>query len=231
MYLKKTPKYPIRKWFGRYSAYTAVELNLNRWLHTSKAIEFFLRAFPRYRSLEHFTSADVADFQAVNPSAHLLPVQRFWEWLILKGGIPIRQIVLDPTRKIIKTKSNLGINDMLRLLDNCETIELKKRVIGAVNGGKPHIPETSKLWPEFQRASARARMLPGFRLNHLKVRVANRLGKDMVQAYCEKLLNALPPEAELSSDTFTAIQLSSLDERTPVPNSYNDLLPGSGIIE
>ena len=202
MYLKTKPKYPIRKWLGKYSANQAIAVSMNKWQKDEIAIEKFLRSFPRYRSLEHFTSADVADFRIVNPLIDLNPVHNFWEWLITKRDVRIRQIVLDASRPRIRTKSNLGIEDMLRLLDNCETIELKKRVINAVYGGKTYLADTHRLWPEFLRASQRAGMLQGFRLGHLKVRVAGRLGKGLIDNYCQQLLNALPKEPELPSHTF-----------------------------
>lgn len=231
MYLKKTPRYPIRKWLGKYSAYLAVMSPMTTWIRQEANVEFFLRSFPRYRSMEHFTSADVADFRVVNPSADLLAVQRFWEWLIVKHGLWIRQIVLDPTRLIVKTKSNLGINDMLRLLDECETIELKKRVINAVGGGPSHVNINTLLWQELQRAASRAKMLPGFCLKHLKVRVASRLGKDVVKAYCEKLLNALPKEAELTGDSFTTVHTATLDVGTTVSYRDHNLLSIGDIVQ
>jgi hypothetical protein len=195
MYLKKKPKYPVRKWLGKYSAYSATQKKTKKWEQEEACIERFLRCFPRYRSLEHFTATNFADFVVLYPKANVKPIRHFWNWL-KKQGLPLYQVAINCYKPRVKTNYNLNLEDMLRLLEHCRTTVLKRKIINAVKGESSFIPSRCiGLRQELRNAATSAGMPVDFRLCQLKARVNSRVGQGIVENYCNQLLNALPVEA------------------------------------
>lgn len=232
MYLKKKPKYPVRKWLGKYSAHTAMLYkNVQAWESNEAAIERFLKSFPRYRSLEHFTATDFADYKALHPSTDARPVRQFWIWL-KSQGLPLYQIALDSYRSPHKTNYNLDLNDMLRLLNECSSPELKRKIISAVKGESAHIPvRLVALNEELRNAASRVGLPANFRLCHLKARVNKRLRQDLIESYCQKLLDTLSVEPKTTSDTFAAIEASSSNVWPSIGDSYHHLPTSIRVIQ
>jgi hypothetical protein len=205
--------------------------NTKAWESNEAAIDRFLRSFPRYRSIEHFTATDFADYKILHPYIDPGPIKHFWEWL-REQGLPLYQIAIDGYRAKRKTVNNLCLDDMLRLLDECSSTELKRKIIGAVKGEPSHIP-VSKHWlrEELRNAASRVGLPADFRLSRLKARVNKRLRQGLIEHYCQKLLDTLPVETEAASDTLGAIQLSPANEWSPVTYRNNYLPSGIQVVQ
>jgi hypothetical protein len=230
MYIKKRPKFCVRYWLGKYSAVHAYEVSIGRWYTDEKIIEQFVRTFPKKKSLEKFLACDVQDFRLMHPAIDIRPVKVFWEWLKEQGLPGIGQIVfMHRPLKLPKRKSNLSLVDGIRLLGECDSIELKRKVIGAISGESCAL--APRLREQLGTAAIRAGLPVDFCLQDLKVRVNSRIGKDVIQAYGKQLRDALPLEPEPLSHPFGTIQRPPFHKWPPVSDSHNNLPSGDFVVE
>lgn len=246
---RRKPKYPVRLWLGKYEAWISV---MGKSLDTKKLVsstlERFLGLFPTYRGIEQFTTTDVADYIVIRERTQkpylvdkdLWIIFRFWEWMIHQKGLFLYNIVNAYKNRAKhpcvltcrKSKKSLSLEEVSRLLNSCETIELKQFVI-KVLARKPYWNKwRTKFGFEWDRAVDRAGLPSDTDPTMIRARMwkgTNRLADDIIQTYCKQLLNSLAPKPELDSNSLATVEVTSLHERSTVTNGNNHLSSVDGI--
>src|SRR6266446_7713198 len=231
---KATPaRYPVREWLGQYESYLLIMKGSKVFRYYDKVLERLFAMFPNHTGLEQFTTVDIADYKLARVQQgkkelsivyELYVFYAFWRWLMEDKGLPL----YNPARAFKnKTPSkskkiNISLGELNRLLAECSTHE-KRVVLNVIQGvpcpkGKPR--------QVIRDAAARAG-LPAFDLYELKLNLSRRLNRDIIQFYCQQLLNALPPEAQLEGNALTTVQATPLNERPPIcPSDYYPSIVG-----
>ena len=237
---KNAPKLPVRLWFGKFSAWKSLMGGRTTEQYYSKRVGAFLDAFPKRKSLEQFTSTDVADFRLLQRkrgysesviNREICAIRSFWQWLIDQKGLPLRNIaakVYAPTWHFPKLSGPAPyrtLNEAEKLLAELPSLKAKRAVIGIMQGSRC-ASTVGKLREEIYAAAARAG-LQNFRLVQFKLVTRSPLARDIIKAYCDQLLNALPVEPQPSSNTLTTVKAPTSNEWTTV-SDYSNNLPTSG---
>ncbi|SRR6266403_545809 len=219
---KATPRYPVREWLGKFESYILIMKGRKVFVFYDKVLERLFAMFPNHIGLEQFTTVDIADYKLARIQQgkkelsivyELYVFYAFWRWLMEDKGLPL----YNPARAfknkhISKSKKiNISLGELNRLLAECSPHE-KRVVLNVIQGvpcpkGKPR--------QVIRDAAARAG-LPAFDLYELKLNLQRRLNRDIIQAYCQQLLDALPPEPKLNGNTLTTVQAAASNERPPI---------------
>lgn len=226
---KQKPRYPVREYLGKFEKWLLVMRGRNTFLAYDRILERLLAMYPKYVGWEQFTSIDIADYEAsrihIGISSYSLMMELrmffyFWRWLIEDCGAtchnPARAYKnwrYDPK---LRTKKDLCLADIDRLLEHLVSVKDKRFVLEVMAGGKC---PSGKARSSIIQAAIDAG-IPGFSLRQLKSTFVSRLALDIVKAYCQKILDTLPVEPKPTSHTLAAIKLPTLDEGATV--SYCD---------
>jgi hypothetical protein len=232
------PRYEVREYLGKFEHWLLVMRGRNTFLAYDRLLERLLSMYPKYVGWEQFTSIDIADYEAARirqgVSSYSLMMELrmffyFWKWLIEDCGATCwnparayRNWRYDPK---LRTKRDLCLADIDRLLEHLVSVKDKRTVLEIMAGGK--VP-SGKARKSIIDAAIKAE-IPGFSMRQLKSTFVSRLAKDVVQRYCEQVLNALPVETESDSNSFAAIKLPTLDEGTSVTDGYDYTTTVSGV--
>ena len=234
----KKAKYPLRIWLGQYEKWVLVMHGGKHLRRYDRVLERFLSLFPHKKGVEQFTSLDVADYRAIRlqkgiaiatVTRELGVIYSFWKWLIED-----KDLLLNNPARAFKNinygitavrRTQLGLADVNRLLSECTSIRDKRNVLEIMKGGS--CPR-GKARRNIVEAAMRVGLV-GFAPYYLKLMTRTRLSRDIVQAYCDQILNTLPTETETSSNTLATVQTTALDEGAAICNGGNDLSSISGI--
>ena len=232
------PRYEVREYLGKFEHWLLVMRGRNTFLAYDRILERLLAMYPKYVGWEQFTSIDIADYEAHrikhNISSYSIMMELrmffyFWRWLIEDCGATChnparayRNWRYDPK---LRTKRDLCLADIDRLLEQLVSTKDKRQVLETMAGGKV---ASGKARRSILDAAQRAE-IPGFSMRQLKSTFVSRLAKDVVQRYCKQILDTLPVEPQLDCNSLGTIELPTSDEGTPVGNSNDDLTPVSGV--
>lgn len=237
---KQKPKYSTREYLGRFSSWLLTMKGRVAWLRYDAVIECFLSTFPEKKGIEQFTSVDIADYRQIRLKQglgystlqwELILLNNFWKWLIEDEKLPVNNPVrafkyqLKITSKYKTNKGMLSLDDVNRLIAECPTTCNKRLILEIMQGGTTPTGRTRHV---IRDAALRAG-IEGFTFSQLKNYTRSRLTVDIIKAYCQKLLDALPLKAKDTSNTLTTVQSSALNEGASVSNSNSDLSMGEGI--
>lgn len=230
-------KYPTREWLGKYEKWVLIMHGRWAFREVDYTLEQFFGMFPKKNSVDDFTSIDIADWKAwhlKNGSSdgyinnRLAVLRRFWIWLNEDCGLAIANPVRAYKRSIPRTRQALKINISLeevdKLLDECPD-EQKRIVLSVMSGGRCPRGRARNV---IREAALRVG-LKGFSLSKLKFTFRNRLARDVIKKYCDQVLNSLPSESKLDSNSLRAIQGPPSNERPPVGYSNDNLPPGDRV--
>jgi len=93
-----SPKYPVRKYLGKYEKWLLTLYGRRALYYADRNLEPFFENFPKSWGLEDYTIADVEDYaEKVLQSGksegvvhlRLTAVRRFWRWLIEDMAFPL----------------------------------------------------------------------------------------------------------------------------------------------
>lgn len=241
---KSLTRYPVREWYGKYSKWVLVMKGgeLLKWY--SRTLDRFFGMFPDYKGLEQFTSVEIADYRVVRLRAgmtestvavELSYIHMMWQWLVQDKGLPLHSIVRAfKNRKPwnfskLTRKGKLSLEQATRIMEHCEYTDAKRHILHVMKGGGCYV---RPLWlrDDIYNAAERAGV-KDFKMVHLKLRAKNRLAQDIVKAYCDKILDTLPPKTQLSCNTLTTVEIAPPNEGATVENSNDNKLPISRILE
>lgn len=187
---------------------------------------------PKITGIEQFTSIELADYYQVRLkegasqytlSCEMLSFRNFWKWLIEDRQLPLNNPVRAFQAKRKGTfhakKGALSLEDINRLIDACIYVYDKRVILGAIKGTP--IP-CGTCRGRIKEAAASVGLID-FQLPSLKLCSTNRLTEDIVQAYCDKILDTLPFEPKPDRRSLRTIKSPPFDKGTAVCNSDNDL--------
>jgi hypothetical protein len=241
---KNGPKYPVREWWGKYSAWVSIMKGPSVLTVYNKSLERFFEMFPGRVSLEQFTSLDVADYHLMRTRAgypertvdtEINHINQFWRWLTIDHDLPFHSIgqayvnSCNKRFKNYKRKNNYSLVAILKLLEECQSVRLKRIILGVMQGGRGAI-RSRKLREELRNATQRAGLVE-FGMQHLRLRTVARLSREIVQAYCQQILDTLPPEPEPNSHTLATVKQPALNEGATVSDGNGDSAPIGGVLQ
>ena len=222
---KATARYPIREWLGRFESYLLIMKGREVFRYYDKVLERLFVMFPNHTGLEQFTTVDIADYKLARVQQgkkelsivyELYVFYAFWRWLMEDKGLPLYNPAraFKNNKKSKSKKINISLGELNRLLAECSPHE-QRVVLNVIQGvpcpkGKPR---------QVIRDAAVRAGLPAFDLYELKLNLSRRLNRDIIQFYCQQLLNALPPEAQTNSNSLTTVQAAASNERPPICHS------------
>lgn len=231
---KQKAKYPIRTLLGKYEQWLCIMKSPAIMRTYDRAIERLFNCFPKKTGIEHYTSIDIADYAElrlskglgeISLSHELSLLNQFWLWMIEDKSLPLNNPIrayLTSRKTGVRKCQDLSLTDLNRLLNECP-LPTKRYVLNVIQGGQRPIASQR---PVLKAAAYRAG-LPNFGLRLLKLRITDRLNKDIIQAYCNQLLNALSTEAKPDSNALTSVQISPTYEGSSISdNGYDSTVVG-----
>lgn len=231
---KQKPRFPVREYLGKFSKWLLVMRGRSSFRSHDKVLERLFKMFPGRTGVEQFTSVDIADYRQlrlkqgisdVTLKVELSQLKGFWRWLIedlrLPVNNPVRAFQSQCSKSQFRTsKQFLSLTEVNRLLDECPTTSTKRSVLRAVQG----YDQLGHVARNIIRDAALRAGLIGFSLSNLKIATKSRLNREIVQAYAQQLLDALPQETQLYGNAIATVQVPTLIEGTPISNSNNGTL-------
>ena len=230
----KKPRIPVREYLGKYEQFVLVMRGRAAFLNTDTVLERLLAMYPKHKGWEDFTSTDIADYREARLKQglaetslvfELATLYRFFKWLIEDKGLycnnPVRAYRHSYWNQLKLTRLTIGLRELNALLRELPSDKERRLVLNIVRGAKMPRGQTRHV---IQQAAERAG-IKGFSLFQVASFVRARLAKDIIEAYCLQLLNALAPEPQPNSNTLATVEIPALDEGTPISNSNDNPLP------
>lgn len=224
---------------GKFSKWLIIMRGRRSWRAHDAALERLFETFPNKTGVEQFTSVDIADYwhlrrargiSDVRMSVEIQLLKFFWKWLIEDQKLPINNPVKAFKFQIARTqfktsKEFLSLAEVNRLLNECPTTYAKRSVLRTMQGYDQLRCRTRNV---IRDAALRAGLI-GFSLSKLKIATKSRLNREMVQAYCQQKLDALPQETQLFGNAVATVEPPTLDEGAAISDSNDNPLVSNGV--
>jgi len=244
------PRYPIKKYQGKFEAWLLVLYGRKSMRYHSKFLDRFFEYFPENIGLEQFGTADIAEYKKwreANRGTHggilqeIKAVHRFYKWAIEDQELPLFNpckgfIKRDPQNIVRRKKDSLRLEEYKRLLEAInDEPKLKSTIVRMVLGMK--VPDIRPLNQMFRRMMIQAGM-PHVTFGFVRKSMRNGLWREIIKNWQDTIFtefgnnetcDSLLQETKLGGDSFGNIQISSFDEGTSISNASDNELPVSGI--
>lgn len=230
----KKPRFPVREYLGSFEAWILVMKGRSAFRSYDSCLEQFFAAFPNKTGVEQFTSVDIADWKALKIKQgiaeltlhyYLGMIGNFWKWLIEDKELPINNPIRAYKRavkgKYMLPRPRISLEELERFLACCPSNKERELVLRVVQGANCR-GYSRLVW--CKRAADKAG-LKGFSLLQLKSALGNRLSREIVQAYCQKLRDAFPAESKPEGDTLTTVESATLNVWASVSDYRNNTPP------
>jgi len=235
---KKAPRFPVGLWLGKYEHWLITLKGETSLRFADPTLNRFLETFPNKKGLEEFTSVDVADYRAIREAQgvscvtlrrELLVLRAFWKWLIEDrelAVVPIKRAFdLHVEQTAIRKRVGITLACIKRLLEECSP-EIREVVFDIMLGNYP-LPRGKRAAAIY--VAARKAGLRDFILSKLRIRVMQRLGKDIIKSYLQELRHTFTQKTEPSADSLTDIKASIAASGSSIGNNDNNSFSVIGI--
>lgn len=226
----KKARYPIRYWLGKFESWLIVMRGGSKLRTYDDVLERFFATFPHKKGLEEFTSIDVSDYKTIRATQisdrslklELWYLRVFWRWLVEDNGLCLPTI-----RKAFNSgdwkpsTTALTLSQVNALLAACDSDDDRRIILKIMAGGKC----PGKRLPRITAAAQRAGLAPGFSLGKLRIFTINRLAREVVQTYCNQLLDTLAPESKTASNSLRTVESSSLEVGSSIRDCHDHPSP------
>lgn len=219
------PRFPLREWFGKFSAWYIYECDRKTHIIHSDSLELFFATFPKKTGVEQFTSTDVIDFVELQMKGNnvsqkavemkVVAINLFWKYLVDFQRLPglfniakvYRRQAVTPTE--IKKRNSLSIVETLRLVDCIDDVKVKHEVLDLICGERVIFAKHTPRHEPFKQGALKAGM-PWVGPDWLKTKINNRLQTELLKKYIEQVRAQLP-ERPTQYGSFTQGSPSHLE--------------------
>jgi hypothetical protein len=247
------PKYPVRKWLGKYESWLLHLYGRKSMLYNDKYLERFFKFFPEASGLEQFGTPDVHQYKiwrenegnlsAFKIMQEIKCLERFYRYLIEDQNLPL----LNPAKPFVKNvklhsiirrkKDSLRLEEYRRLIDVCLKDEprLIHWLMWLVQGIGSHDRHMSGVQASYllRKVAAKAGV-PHITMRHIKISLRNGLWREIIKDWQKRFLfdlgyiqgdNTKLKKVKLPGDPFATVEVPARDVGSPVSDSSYDPLP------
>lgn len=235
-------KYPIRNWLGKFQKFILVTSGRMEFRRAASRLECFFDHFPTAKGLELFTVADIREYAdwrlsqgttKMHLRKELQTLSRFYRWCIDKGcrlwdpAYPWLE-GLKPVPKLPGKVMTVG--ELQRILD-VSSRPLRQYILAIVGGYQLPRELPPRLASSLLKLATARAGVPHITLKVIRYSLRRGLWADIIRRHClawgkeylhTEVHDAPVHEAETLSAPLTDIEVSSLNEGSPVINSSDD---------
>jgi len=244
------PRYPIKKYQGKFETWLNVLYGRKSMTYHSKFLDQFFRHFPDNSSLESFGPLDIYEYKKWREASgasygtilqEIKAVRRFFKWTIEDQELPLSNPVKlfkgRPSEKIVRRKKDsLRLEEYKRLLEAIkDEPKLKSTIVRIVLGMK--IPDIRPLHQMFRRRMIQAGM-PHVTFGFVRKSMRNGLWREIIKNWQDTIFtefgdsetcDALLQDTKLGGDAFGDIKITAPDVRPAINTSSDNEFPVDGI--